>query len=253
MTNYIEQLSREEVKTLLKTDNLLEFNRSIKPRHVKSMLESIKLCGILRLPVVGKLNYSDRRKNAVIDGQHLLSAFLKTKQPFINCVRKEYGDKSQVIKDVAKLNNIQKSWNDENYLESWYKFGKSNLKYFSNYAYLYNMYKEIYTGLPCGLLIDIYATAKNDFREGRLQFRDREFSDNVTQICYMLKMNYKKGAFTLQGLRVWAFRRKFKENKDIDFLKLESRLKLALRNNEDRNCNSREDFDFLVDTIYKRV
>jgi hypothetical protein len=253
MENYIEKLSREKVRELLKKDNLLEFNRTIKPRHVKSMFDSVKACGILRLPVVGKLKYPDRRSDAVIDGQHLLSAFLKTKQPFINCVRKEYTNKSQVIRDVAKLNNIQKSWNDENYLESWYKFGKTNLKYFSNYSYLYNMYKEILTGLPCGLLIDIYAVNKNDFKEGRLQFKDREFSDKLAQICYILKMNHKKGAFTLQGLRVWAFKRKYKEGKDIDFLKLESRLKLALRNNEDKNCNSREDFDALVDIIYNRV
>jgi hypothetical protein len=253
MTSSIEKLTRNEVKNLLKKDNLLEFNRSIKPLHVKAMFESVKVCGILRLPVVGKLNYPDRRNKVVVDGQHLLSAFLKTKQPYINCVRKEYKDKNQVIRDVAKLNNIQKSWNDENYLDAWYKFGKTNLKYFTNYAYLYNMYKEVLTGLPCGLLIDIYAVSKNDFKEGKLEFKDREFSDKLAQVCYMLKTKYKKGAFTLQGLRVWAFRRKFKDNRDIDFTKLECRLKLALRNNEDKNCNSREDFESLVDIIYNRI
>ena len=69
----------------------------------------------------------------------------------------------------------------------------------------------------------------------------------------MLKQDYNKGAFTLQGLRNWAFNRKFKELKDIDFIKLEARLKLAIRNNEDKNCNGRDDFSEFIDRIYKRV
>ena len=41
--------------------------------------------------------------------------------------------------------------------------------------------------------------------------------------------------------------------KDIDFKKLESRLKLSLKNNEDKNCNGREDFNDFIDRIYKRL
>ena len=69
----------------------------------------------------------------------------------------------------------------------------------------------------------------------------------------MLKIDYNKNSFTLQGLRNWAFDRKFTHLKDVDFNKLKSRLKLSLKNNEDKNCNGREDFSKFIDTIYKRI
>ena len=171
----------------------------------------------------------------------------------INVILKKYNNKTEVIRDVAKLNNTQKTWNDENYLNAWYKFGKNNIDHFSNYAYLWNTYNNIFDGLPCGFLVDLYATSKELFRNGQLEFRDVQFSDKLAQISFMLKQDFNKGAFTLQGLRNWAFERKFIQLKDLDFIKLESRLKLSLKNNEDKNCNGREDFADFIDKIYKRI
>ncbi len=161
--------------------------------------------------------------------------------------------KEELIRDVAKLNNVQKTWNDENYLNAWYKYGRDNLDHFGNYAHLWNLYNDVFDGLPCGFLVDLYAKNKAGFRTGNLEFRDKKFSDKLAQISFMLKNDYKKGSFTLQGLRTWAFDRKFNQLKDIDFKKLESRLKMSLKNNEDHYCNGRDDFKEFVDRIYKRL
>jgi len=250
----------KEIKELLKPKNLLEFNRDISQRHTNSMIQSVNECGILRLPVIGNISNFDKRKYVIIDGQHLCNAIVQMPKTLftnnineIDCIVKKYDNKNEVISDVAKLNNIQKSWNDENYLNAWYKFGNDNIDYFSNYAYLSNTYNNIFDGLPCGFLVDLYATSKESFRNGKLEFKDQAFSDKLAQLSFMLKIDYNKNSFTLQGLRNWAFDRKFNHLKDVDFNKLKSRLKLSLKNNEDKNCNGREDFSKFIDTIYKRI
>lgn len=252
----IKQLKITELKDLLKEKKLLEFNREISQRHTNSIMESINQCGLLRVPVIGDISKFDKRKYVIIDGQHLCNALTKMPNMInkkINVIIKKYKNKTDVIRDIAKLNNVQKTWNDENYLNAWYKFGRDNIDHFTNYAYLWNTYNNIFDGLPCGFLVDLYATSKESFRAGELEFRDVQFSDRLAQISFMLKQDFNKGAFTLQGLRNWAFERKFKQFKDLDFLKLESRLKLSLKNNEDKNCNGRDDFSEFIDRIYKRI
>tara|TARA_R110000751_G_scaffold87713_1_gene173723 strand:+ start:92 stop:862 length:771 start_codon:yes stop_codon:yes gene_type:complete len=250
----------KEIKELLKPKNLLEFNRDISYRHTNAMIQSITECGILRLPVIGDISKFDKRKYVIIDGQHLCNAIIQMPKNLfsneineINCIVKVYDNKNNVISDVAKLNNIQKSWRDENYLNAWYKFGKDNVDYFANYAYLSNTFNNIFEGLSCGFLVDLYATNKESFRNGKLEFRDQIFSDKLAQLSYMLKIDYNKNTFALQGLIRWAFSRKYDKFKEIDFNKLGSRLKLALINNEDKYCNHRDDFADFVNTIYNRI
>ena len=250
----IKEFTVAELKELVKEKNLLEFNRDISDIHTKKMQDSIMDCGLLRLPVIGELSKFDKnRKYAIIDGQHLCSAIVKLPRGSIikkvNCIIKTYSSKKEVIADISKLNNTQKTWNDENYLDAWFKFGKDNIEHFKNYAYLQNLYSTSFDGLPCGFLVDLYAKSKDDFKEGALEFRDREFSDKLAQISIMLKEDYKKGSFTLHGLRMWAMNRKFNEKKDIDFHKLKSRLSQAIRNKEDSNCNGRDDFREFVKNV----
>lgn len=250
----------KEIKELLKEKNLLEFNRDISQRHTNSIMESINQCGVLRLPIIGDISKFDKRKYVIVDGQHLCNALVNMPSNLfteissdIECIVKKYNNKNEVIKDVAKLNNVQKTWNDENYLNAWYRYGKDNIEYFSNYAYLWNTYNNIFDGLPCGFLVDLYATNKENFREGKLEFKDVQYSDKLAQLSYKLKLDYNKGAFTLQGLSRWAFKRKFVELKEVDFVKLESRLMRALENNEDKGCNGRDDFSEFINNIYKRI
>ncbi len=252
----ITEFSKTQIKNLLRDKNLLEFNRDIQSRHVEKMRNSVLNCGVLRLPVIGDVSAFDSRKNVIIDGQHLCKALVSMpKSPDsekIYVVVKVYQSKKQVIEDISILNNTQKTWNDENYLDAWFKYGKDNVDHFSNYAYLHNVYNNIYDGLPCGFLIDLYASSKEKFREGELEFRDREFSDKLASLCYELQTDYKKASFALHGLRMWAFNRLL-EKKDVDWVKLRSRLIRSLRNDQDRGLQGREDFKCFIQEVYTRL
>ena len=251
----IKELKKTELKDLLIEKNLLEFNRDISERHTDKMLKSVIDCGVLRLPVIGDVSEFDSRKYVIVDGQHLCNAIVN--MPIgsginkINVIIKKYNSKKEVIEDISKLNNTQKTWNDENYLDAWFKYGRDN-ECFSNYSYLYNLYNSVFDGLPCGFLVELYTSNKSAFREGNLQFRDREFSDKLANLCYELQQNFRKPSHALHGLLKWALAR-VSEKKSIDWVKLESRLLRAMKKGEDKNCNGREDFRELVNDIYTRL
>jgi hypothetical protein len=249
----IVSFKKKQLKTLVLTKNLLPFNRAISTKHIDNMAESLEECGLLRLPVIGVLMY-DKNKKVIIDGQHLISAIVKTKNRFdaVKCIVKEYKNKKDVINDIAKLNNTQKTWKDTDYLEAWYKYGKDNVNFYTNYSYLYNQFKN--NSMPCGFLVSLYCSSINEFRKGTLTFRDREFSDKLLSICFVLKDKYQKSSFTLHGLRIWAEKRKYINKKEIDFNKLLSRLEVSLSNEEDKNVsNHRDEFIKFIDKIYNRV
>jgi hypothetical protein len=255
MEKPIQEIKKAELKKLLEEKNLLEFNRDIQPRHVEKMRNSVRDCGVLRLPVIGDVSAFDPRGKVIVDGQHLCKALVTSpigKYNVISVILKVYKSKKQLIDDISKLNNTQKSWNDENYLEAWFKYGKTNYGHFTQYQKLYDLYNNKYDGLPCGLLIDLYTSSKSGFREGTLEFRDEEFSDNLADMCFDLHSRQKKAAFALHGLRVWAFER-LGAKKTIDWIKLKSRLAKALKNGEDKNIQGREDFRAFIAGIYNAI
>lgn len=255
MEKPIQEIKKAELKKLLEEKNLLEFNRDIQPRHVEKMRNSVIDCGVLRLPVIGDVSAFDSRGKVIVDGQHLCKALVTSptgQYSRISVILKVYKSKRQLIDDISKLNNTQKSWNDENYLEAWFKYGKTNYGHYTQYQKLYDLYNNKYDGLPCGLLIDLYARSKSGFREGTLEFRNEEFSDNLADLCFDLHSRQKKAAFALHGLRVWAFER-LSAKKTIDWIKLKSRLAKALKNGEDKNIQGREDFRDFIAGIYNAI
>lgn len=252
----IRTLNIRQVKHLVKEENLLEFNRDIQDRHVDKMMRSIQSCGLLRLPVIGDISAFDKRKEVIIDGQHLLTAItLMGKEDSINKIQvmyKVYKEKEDVIADIAKLNNTQKTWTDIDYLSAWTSFGKDNIDYYWNYHELTQLYNR-FEGIPVGFLVDLFAKSKDAFKEGTLTFKDKEFSLKVLQIAHYIKTEYSKPAHTLHGLRMWAMKRWFEDKREIDFTKLKSRLDDALRNGKDKNCNGREDFNEFIELTYTRL
>lgn len=254
----IENLSIAEIKRLTKDTNLLEFNRDIKDGHVDKMLRSIEQCGILRLPVVGDVSKFDKRKRVIIDGQHLcvamslLDPLSSSAMKTIPCILKIYDNKAEVIADIAKVNNTQKTWKDADYLEAWTSFGKDNVDYYWNYHELTQIYNR-FEGIPVGFLVDLFAKSKDAFKEGKLEFRDSKFSMQVLQIAHILKTKHNKPAHTLHGLSKWAIKRRFTDKREIDFVKLESRLVDAVRANRDKGCNGRDDFSEFIEDTYTRL
>ena len=128
-----------EVKTLLMEKNLLEFNRNILPHHVQKMQTSILDCGVLRLPVLGDVSAFDKRGFVIIDGQHFCSAVTKMRSidrpDKVDFIIKKYNNKKEVVNDISKLNNTQKTWNDENkYDHILTKLAKEFIEYFERFT-----------------------------------------------------------------------------------------------------------------------
>ena len=242
-------LNRKQIEQILLEKNLLSFNRTISLAHSVKLSKSIKEIGDLRYPVIANVSkIYPNIKMSVIDGQHLLKGFLLNKSnKSITCIYKNYNKKSQLIKDISMLNSTQKNWNDNDYLNAWFYYGTDNSDYYHNYVQMYNYKNDVYKGLSLGILIDIFGNGKEKFRSGQMVFKNLQLSTQIATLCLELKTKYKKGAFTLYGLIMEMKTKKYNYNK------LRSRLLNALKNNEDKNCNGREDFREFIRTIYKRI
>ena len=241
-------LNTKELRDLLKEDNLLPFNRNISDKHVEKMSKSIADCGILRLPVIGNLTYK-KNKKAIIDGQHLVASVLKDNSiKEIQCIIKDYDNKREVISDVSKLNNTQKTWKDSDFLDAWYRYGMDDYSFHQNYAYLKEKHDRY--NLPCTFLIDLFAKNKNNFKLGKLEFRNFKLSNVLLDLSDKLQSEFNMPSHSLHGLRVWAFNR---EGKETDFVKLESRLLHALRSKEINHRISRDEFVEELSRLYTRL
>lgn len=250
-----KQLTVTELKKLIKEENLLPFNRAIAKAHVKKMMKSVNESGIIRDPLIGRMSY-DKDRLAIVDGQHLVSAIVALSSQrgfkYITCKIKDYETKSQVINDISKVNNVQKSWNDESYLDAWYKFGAANnAEYWPNYAHLWSRFKQ--SNLPIGLTIDIYTTNKDSFKEGSLSFYDVDFSDNVHDLLSELKKQFDCPALMLYG--ALNFLKSIRVHGNIDFNKLYSRLFDALKHEtyESADIQNREAFRKFVRKVYTKI
>ena len=260
MKNYNKELKYSELKDMLKQKNLISFNRKISKQHSKELGKSLKQWGLLRSPIVGDVSsFDNNRKYVIVDGQNLTKALVdlgfNNKQP-VNCIIKEYKNKQELITDISILNTTQKKWSDLNFLDAWYNYGNDNIKYWSNYSHLYRLNYDVYPKLSIGIILAIFTKQGNrkkiDFKKGNLTFFDIDFSNKLITIANTLKEKHNKPAHTIMGLILWA-KEKYKKKYEIDFVKLNSRLSTALRTNEDKNYNGRDDFKEFIETIYNRV
>lgn len=96
---------------------LMDANRSIDSRHVKTLKDSMKEHGVLVNPI---LVNSDMQ---VVDGQNRLEACRQLGEPIYYLIVGDYG-----IKEVQALNLNQKNWNQQDYAESFAEMGYEHYK-----------------------------------------------------------------------------------------------------------------------------
>jgi hypothetical protein len=249
------EITLSELKKLVKEENLLPFNREIAKSHVRKMMKSVNESGIIRDPLIGRMKY-DGNRLAIVDGQHLVSAIvlLSKDRRFknITCKIKDYETKSEVIKDISKVNNVQKTWGNQDFLDAWYKFGSSsNSKHWPNYCHLWSRFRS--GNLPPGLTIDIYTNSKDAFKDGRLEFFDIDFSNEVYNFISALKREFDCPAHMLYG--ALYFLKSIRTTTNIDFNKLYSRLYDILKYEayEEDDVKGREEFRAFVKQVYNKL
>ena len=247
MRNLTEQnivtLTKENVLELLREENLLEFNREIKTKHVKKMKSSITTLGVLRLPVLAKLNYCEGQL-AIADMQHGLTAIgeIMDDNDTIQAIVKECDSKKEVVDLVAKLNTTSKGWNDKDYLNCWIEFGGDN-EFYGNYVLLSNRLEM--TNLPIGLLVDIYTSNKGGFKTGALQFTNPKKSLIISNFCAYFKA---KGypSFQLTGLSQFLLRNNLSQRELKSF-----KLRINKLSENHLLPRHRDDFRDLLSVIYQ--
>ena len=192
------KLTKSEVLELISDENLLAFNREINHLHVARMKKSIESLGVLRFPVLARLNYSECEL-AIADMQHGLCAIseIMGDDDTIEAIVKDCEDKREVVDLVSKLNTTSKGWNDEDFLNCWIEFGSDNANY-GNYITLKD--RLVKTGLSIGLLISIYTSNKNKFKSGGLEFDNADKSLFISNFCSYFRSQLGFKSFQLSGL-----------------------------------------------------
>lgn len=112
-----------------KTDLLPRYvNRDIQSGHVKSLIKSIQMMGLVRDVILVKAPFIHKTKLFLVDGQHLREACLKLKLD-MTCKVIETESIEDLIAKISTLNSTAKCWKLADYLEAWCTADKRHYKY----------------------------------------------------------------------------------------------------------------------------
>jgi len=152
---------------------LLDDNRDIRPRHVESLMASIRKFGQLMPIVVNE-------KLEVIEGQHRLRACSDLKIPVAYIISLKASGK-----DVAVMNNSQEGWKNRDFLKH---FSHSNHYNSSEYKKVQKFFEDHSLPFHTGLLILSGVEFKNRgndrgpmpaFRDGIFKVKNLETANTI--------------------------------------------------------------------------
>lgn len=208
-------LTKKEIGELLKSKNLLPFNRKIKKNHAENLKNSISKYGILRNPIICMLNY-DNDKIAIADGQHTLTAIhqIITSKDKIECNLVKCHTKREVIDLIAKLNTTSVGWKLEDFLSAWLNFGIDNPEY-RNYKFINDRIEE--STLSLDKVLSIFIKDKDMFKGGKVVFNDDLISNTTYIFTKHLRLKYNFPAHTLTGVIGFAKGVKFKNEDEVKY------------------------------------
>jgi hypothetical protein len=111
------------------TLKFLPFNRNVDLKHVTRLLNSMMKYDILRVPVIVKTKLFGKLDYYIVDGQNMVSAFLKVDHKEAECKVFESDDMVHIIETMAALNNCHQMWKIDNYVDAYcYMPGKEDYK-----------------------------------------------------------------------------------------------------------------------------
>jgi hypothetical protein len=174
-TNTIGQLSDCHVYESFDYNSFhfFPFNRETNTRHVRKIMRSIEMFGILSFVIVVETDCIDgEMKKWIVDGQHRFKALILLGKPIIY-IEVKLNTKEEIVKLVAELNTTSRSWNLKDYLHVWSSLDIS--QYLTIDKYLKS------TGLPITVILEIFSgldrtQASMNFRNGDFVVKDEEKS-----------------------------------------------------------------------------
>lgn len=151
--------------------HFLPFNRETNTRHIRRIMNSIKMFGVLSFVIVVETDCIDgEMKKWIVDGQHRLKAFILLGKPVLY-IKVKLHTKEEVVKLVAELNTTSHSWSLKDYLHVW-----SSLD-IHQYLTIDKYLKE--TGLPITVILEIFSgldrtQASKNFKDGDFIVKNEE-------------------------------------------------------------------------------
>ncbi len=169
--------------------HFLDFNRNIINKHVNKLILSIKKHGVLSFPTVVYTNCIDGVwRYYILDGQHRFKAFVKLGLPIrFTLYTPEPGveiTKYDLVRLIADLNKISKTWPLKQYLATWNTFEIREYKKINN---VYNRTKislttllQAYSGVNRKKAVEL-------FMDGLYQMSDEENGNSYVEYLIHLK------------------------------------------------------------------
>ena len=187
-------------------------NRSIKPRHLKNITESIAIKQIA-VPIVVNERYQ------ICDGQNRYEACIKLKKPIYYIVID-----GLTLEDVQRLNANTHTWNTGDYLDSYCELGYEHYKKYKAYK---RKYKFGHT--ECMIILNGWKNLEGKsinktFNDGEFVIKD--YSESIKISNKILKTGkyyagYKRGGFVNAMLELFK-NPEYNHNKFIDKLSRQS-------------------------------
>jgi hypothetical protein len=118
---------------------LAGINRPVKQPHVNTLVESVRLMGIIRPVVITTIAFiTGRPLRYIIDGQHLFHACLALDVdiPYTEITVK---NQTELVERIALLNSSSKSWDMSDYITAW----SSISQHYKTLNYYIERYKQI--------------------------------------------------------------------------------------------------------------
>jgi len=225
-----------EIPEIRKTKNYDKFkmhkaNREVNKNHIENIKKSMQQ-NFLITPIIVNDKYE------VIDGQHRLHACIDLRLPVYYCIKKNYG-----IKEMQRLNAINKNWIPKNYLNSGVVLGDQNYIDYKRFKNKYDFSHEINITLLCNNTSHI---ENEKFKKGTFKVKDYNLACRYAETIHLISPYYdgfKRRRFISAILFL------IKNKQDV-FSMEEFLLKLKNRPNSLQHCINTKQYLELIEEIY---
>lgn len=216
---------------LVKTSELRgsRLNREIDYKHVDKMANKILSEGFTQPITIAP-------EGDVIEGAHRTLAAKQLKLKEVPCYIVDWvkvGKDEDYLDSIIKMNNSNKSWLNNDYLQSW-----SNTN--EDYSYVLDKYKN--SNLSIGLVVFCYfKKANQSFKQGKAYIEDKTLSDALFTALDRLRVSYGKNVMQSYALRDVITSFHSSKNKSIELVNyIESELDDMAKGNDSRLQNIKD-------------
>lgn len=149
---------------------LYGINRTVIPKHVSKMSQSINTWGIVRPVVVADLNFNGLYGMYILDGTHLYNACMRNNQdvPYVEIT---ISNEQELIECLAMLNNSSKPWKLTDYVQSW-SYLHHDYKRLLSYHNIYDLELVSIAGILCDS-INIFTSIRT-IKDGSFRIKNED-------------------------------------------------------------------------------